>query len=194
MTTGFGYGQVEKWDEMVVRARTEAGALAALYERYYPRILRYCQRRLFVREVAEDITSAVFCQVAEHIPTFNGSTEQAFRNWLYAIATNQSNSHIRKTVRRRELMQAAMAERGRMETDSPVGDDMDWPTVYEAIAALKPRQQAVVTLRFFEEMPFTRIAEILNCRPVTVRVTCSRALAILRKKLGRSLAEQWDKR
>jgi DNA-directed RNA polymerase specialized sigma24 family protein len=48
----------------------------------------------------------------------------------------------------------------------------------------------VITLRFFEEMPFSRIAEILECKPVSVRVTCSRALAVLREKLGKAMGEE----
>lgn len=174
----------------MVRARSDADALAALYERYYPRIYRYCLHRLFVPEVAEDVTSTVFLQVARHIVTFSGATEAAFRNWIYAIATNESNSHVRKSVRRRELLDAAAREHQRVCWDAHLGQQLDWPTVYEAIASLKPAQQAVITLRFFEEMPFSRIAEILQCRPVSVRVTCMRALAVLRKKLGKTFAQE----
>lgn len=198
MTTGatarYGYGDAD--DELVLRARTETAALATLYERYYPRIYRYCLHRLFIPDLAEDVTSSVFLLVARHMVTFTGSTEASFRNWVYAIATNQANSHVRKAARRRELMDAAARQHLQATGDEgpaylgAQGQDLDWPTVYEAIASLKPQQQAVITLRFFEEMPFTRIAEILECKPVSVRVTCTRALAALRKKLGRPLGEE----
>ncbi len=190
-TARYGYGEAD--DDLVVRARSETAALAALYERYYPRIYRYCLHRLFIPELAEDVTSSVFLQVARYIVTFSGSTEASFRNWVYAIATNQANSHVRKAARRRELMDAAARQHLKKEGDGYtglVGMELDWPTVYEAIASLKPQQQAVITLRFFEEMPFSRIAEILECRPVSVRVTCTRALAALRKKLGKPLGEE----
>ena len=183
-----GSGPDDADDELVVQARTESEALGKLYARYYERIYRYCLHRLFVREVAEDVTSTVFLQVAEHIVSFQGRTERAFRNWLYSIASNQANSHIRKTVRRRRLLAAARERSGVVDTGQ-VGEDLDWPTVYEAIASLKPKFQTVVTLRFFEQMPFDRIAEILECKPVTVRVVCGRALAALRKKLSKPLAE-----
>jgi RNA polymerase sigma-70 factor (ECF subfamily) len=193
-TARFGYGEAD--DDLVIRARTETEALAALYERYYPRIYRYCLHRLFLSELAEDVTSAVFLQVARHIVTFTGSTEAAFRNWVYAIATNQANSHLRGSLRRREIMEAA-ARRQAQAADGEstahfgeLGRELDWPTVYEAIASLKPQQQTVITLRFFEEMPFSRIAEILECKPVSVRVTCSRALAVLREKLGKAMGEE----
>jgi RNA polymerase sigma-70 factor, ECF subfamily len=187
----YGYAEVD--DELVLRARTQTEALATLYERYYPRIYRYCLHRLFAPELAEDVTSTVFLQVARHIVTFAGNTEASFRNWVYAIATNQSNSQIRNAARRRELMDLAARQRqgdsDGGDTHGQLGEHLDWPTVYAAIASLKPQQQAVITLRFFEEMPFSRIAEILELKPVSVRVTCTRALAALRKKLGDVLGE-----
>ena len=46
-------------DDLVARARGDRSAFAALYDRYYPRILRYCLRRLFVREIPAADPSAV---------------------------------------------------------------------------------------------------------------------------------------
>ncbi len=191
----YGYGDTD--DDLVLRARSDSDALAKLYERYYPRIYRYCLHRLFVPELAEDVTSSVFLQVARHMVTFTGATEAAFRNWVYAIATNQSNSQIRNAKRRRELMDTAARRLSCLNNDLDsgiaLGSKLDWPTVYAAIASLKPQQQAVITLRFFEEMPFSRIAEILECQPVSVRVTCTRALSALRKKLGAELGDDFGR-
>ena len=61
-------------DDLVLRARTEADALAGLYELYYERIFRFCVHRLFSKEAAEDVTSTVFLEVARKIRTFTGRT------------------------------------------------------------------------------------------------------------------------
>jgi len=90
-------------DDLVLKARTQADALGRLYELYYERIFRFCVHRLFDKETAEDVTSAVFLEVARKIRSFKGRTGQDFANWLYAIAANQANAHIRKTSRRRRL-------------------------------------------------------------------------------------------
>ena len=76
-------------DDMVLRARSDAEALGKLYERSYDRVFRYCVRRLFLKEMAEDVTAAVFLHVAERVRDFRGTSEREFRNWLYAIATNE---------------------------------------------------------------------------------------------------------
>ena len=73
---------------MVLRAKTDADALSQLYEMYYDRIFRFCVHRLFYREIAEDVTSTVFLEVARRIRSFRGRTDRDFRNWLYTIAVN----------------------------------------------------------------------------------------------------------
>ena len=94
-------------DDLVFRARTQAEALGRLYEMCYERILGFCVYRLFNKEIAEDITSAVFLEVARGIGAFRGHTVKDFQSWLYAIAANQANAYIRKTTRRKKLLEEA---------------------------------------------------------------------------------------
>lgn len=49
-----------------------------------------------------------------------------------------------------------------------------------ALAALTPRQRAIVVLRFYEDLPEERVAALLGCSVGTVKSTASRALAQLR--------------
>ena len=175
-------------DSLVTRARTNPDALGCLYERHYPSVLRYCVRRLFLRDLAEDVTSEVFLKVARGIGSFTGHTESDFANWLYAIATREANAVIRRSRRRRELLEAAVRQ-GRVrpaEATEATDDWLDWPRLYEAIASLPPRDQSLVMLRSFEQLPFERIAEICDMKPVTARVAFTRALAKLRKRLTKA--------
>ena len=169
-------------DDLVLRARTEADALGRLYELYYERIFRFCVHRLFNKEIAEDVTSGVFLEVARGIRRFTGRTEQDFGNWVYAIATNQANAHIRKTSRRNKLFaEAAGSMRACHSTDN--ASEPDWPGLYAAILKLKPQHQTIVTLRFFENLPYEQIAQILKTKEATVRVALHRILGKLRNHL-----------
>lgn len=51
------------------------------------------------------------------------------------------------------------------------------------VAALPPRQRAVIALRFYEGMPDAEIADVLGCSSATVRSHASRALASLHTAL-----------
>jgi len=171
-------------DDLVVKARTDADALGQLYDLYYDRIFRFCVHRLFSKDTAEDVTSSVFLTVAQSIRNFKGQSEKDFRNWLYAIAVNQTNAYIRKTSRRKQLLAEAAASIRVCRTNC-TGDsaELDWPMLYAAILKLKPEHQTIVTLRFFENMEFEEIGRIVNTRPATVRVTLHRILRKLRNYL-----------
>lgn len=173
--------------ELVLRARTNRDALGQLYDRHYAGVLRYCIHRLFEREAAEDVTSTVFLDVARQVRSFTGQTEQDFANWLYAIATNQVNAYIRRTLRHRQLLdQAAQRQQIRLHTDrdQQIERRLDWPRLYEAIAALGPREQAVITLRSFEDLPYERIATVVGVSIWNARTLHHRALNKLRATLS----------
>ena len=171
-------------DDWVRAARTDAEALGRLYELYYERIFRFCVYRLFNRETAEDVTSTVFLQVARGIRRFKGRTVQDFGNWLYAIAANQANAFIRKSSRRKKLLESAADSitASAIESTNP-SSGPDWPTLYQAILKLKPQHQTIVTLRFFENVSYEQMSQILNVKEATLRVTLHRILKQLRNHL-----------
>jgi RNA polymerase sigma-70 factor, ECF subfamily len=174
--------------DMVVRARSDRKALGQLYDTYYPRILRHCLRRLFLQSVAEDVTSEVFLRVARLIADFTGATHDDFVRWVHSIATHEINAYLRQSQRRSRLLDEAIRRKAIRVVDQAARSahlaPIDWPRVYEALLALEPRDQSIVTLRFFEDMPHDQIAEILDMQPGAVRTALTRALEKLRRELG----------
>jgi RNA polymerase sigma-70 factor, ECF subfamily len=174
-------------DDLVVCAHTDREAFGQLYDAYYPAVFRYCFRRLFVRAVAEDVTSEVFLGVASKMPGFAGTTEEDFRRWVFRIATNEVNAYLRQTKRRLFLLESAARSGAlgasiRPDSGESNAERLDWPTLYRAILSLKPCEQAILHLRFFEQMSHEQIADVLQKRPASVRVGLSRALEKLRRQ------------
>jgi RNA polymerase sigma-70 factor (ECF subfamily) len=168
--------------QLIAEARSDRAAFVRLYRRHYDAVFRYCVHRLFERQAAEDVTSDVFLKAVENIHRFKGNEKQ-FRNWLYRVATNGVNNYLRKTARRNRLLKVACEH-----ADSPVadcGESADkLALLKEAVFVLKPRYQTIITLRFFENLKLTEIAEVLASSPGTVRSQLARALVKLRKKLA----------
>jgi RNA polymerase sigma-70 factor (ECF subfamily) len=177
-------------DDRVAWASTDRAAFASLYDLYYPRVARYCLRRLFDRATAEDVTSEVFLKVASHLATFPGRTETDFRRWLFRIATNAVNAHLRQSRRRQELWEAAARSRsnreGSSQSSSGQPEILDWPAVYQALLELDERDQTIVMLRFFAGCTHEEIADVIDATPGAVRTALSRTLKGLREKFNPS--------
>jgi RNA polymerase sigma-70 factor (ECF subfamily) len=165
-------------------ARLDPAAFVRLYRVHYDAIFRYCVHRLFARHAAEDMTAEIFLKVAQNLHRLHSLDERQFLAWLYRVATNEINAHLRK-ARRREGLFRSFRERPHHAVADPVlPADERLALLREAVLALKPRYQAVITLRYFEDLNATEIAEVLGCSPGTARSQLARATAQLRRKLA----------
>jgi RNA polymerase sigma-70 factor (sigma-E family) len=63
----------------------------------------------------------------------------------------------------------------------------DWDLLRRALSRLPVRQRTVLVLRYYEDLSEAAIAELMGCRPGTVKSQASRALAALRPLLQREL-------
>lgn len=175
------------FDQLVDRARTDRQAFAALYDRYFPLVHRYCRRRLSHCAAADDVASEAFLQAARGMPAFPGTTDEAFRRWVYRIATNAIHAHQRRESRRGRLLRQA-SDLGRWNrpdaaSESNHREHPQWEAVEHALATLKERERTVLTLRYLEGLSYDDVARILNIRPATLRVVVNRALKNLRALL-----------
>jgi len=132
-------------EELVGRAqRGQREAFGALYDRYLPRVYRYCYRLLGSREAAEDANGRVFMNALTALPAFRA---RSFRAWLFAIAHNVVVDELR--ARRADLPLEAAA--GVLDS-APSPEEAAIAAVERgAILALLPRlaedQRHVVALR-----------------------------------------------
>jgi RNA polymerase sigma-70 factor (ECF subfamily) len=97
------------------------------------------------------------------------------RNWLLAITADQA----RKSHRRLRALPLADQDRPAPATDHALQLDLD-----RAIAALSPRQQLAVNLRYFLGLPVADIAAVMACSEGTVKSTLSDARRRIRGALG----------
>ena len=176
--------RAESAELLAIEAGPDRDRFVRLYRLCYNDVFRYCAHRLFERHAAEDVTSDVFLKVVEHWSHFSGRDEQQFRCWLYRIATNAVNDHLRKKGRRKRLLERLDSPDEYVITDFNNGQIEKLAGLQTAVLALKPMYQTIITLRFFENLRLTQIAEVLGCSPGTARSRLARAVAQLRKKLN----------
>jgi RNA polymerase sigma-70 factor, ECF subfamily len=124
--------------------------------------------------------------MVEKFQTFDGNEKQ-FRNWLYRIATNAVNEHIRKTTRRSAILAWVWQGSSKAGVDDGTAADEsqdNQAVIKKALRTLKPDEQAIVTMRFFENLKHEEIAEVVGTSTSTVRSQLSRAMEKLRKHIS----------
>jgi RNA polymerase sigma-70 factor, ECF subfamily len=168
--------------ELIEEARTNYNAFSALYRRHYDALFKYCVHRLFDRHVAEDVTSQVFLRVVEKFNTFKGNEKQ-FRGWLYVIATNFINEHLRKAAVQKKA-QKYFSENSKKHDNIFENNSHKLESLKNAILTLKPKFQTLITLHYFEKMKAEQIAEVVGTSAATVRSQLSRGVEKLRKKMN----------
>ncbi|CAM3359951.1 SigE family RNA polymerase sigma factor [Stackebrandtia soli] len=111
------------------------------------------------------------------------------RRWHRIERDANPDAYVRKAILRQYLSWRRRRSAGERAVEDVgdtrvIGDDsqrvVDQDALWRALACLPRRQRAVLVLRFYEDLPDDRIAELLGCSRATVRVHASRALAWLR--------------
>jgi RNA polymerase sigma factor (sigma-70 family) len=177
--------------ESLMTTPLDMTAVGELYDAFYDAIHRYCLRRLYFREIAEDAVSDVFLTMAGRIGDFRGKTLRDFRAWLYVIAANQVNQLIRQKLRDQRLLDSLAEQSRESGHDRP---ERRWAALCRALLTLDEERQNLISLRFFEGLSHDEIARIVGKRAGTVRVIIHRALKELRPILERSLDDEcvWE--
>ena len=159
-----------------------------LYDAHFDDIFRYVLHRVADVAEAEDLTAQTFFKAFKGLPRFRWA-DGSVTSWLYRIATNEVNSHFRRW-RPIRLESPASARPNGVQRELETAEQIlsrhrMFLDVNESLRTLKPEEQALIVLRYFEQKSFAEIAEILNKRPGTLTMRTHRALKKLRSELIR---------
>ncbi len=176
----------ESEESLIERAKRDAEAFGALYERYVDRVYNYIFYRIGDTYAAEDLTARVFYRALGHIRDYR-QRGAPFAAWLYRIAHNLvANWH--RDQSRRHLVRlddvAALPERG----DGPqrrVERDEDAEELLAAIRTLPAERQEILILKFVDELSNAEIAQIMGRSEGAIKSLYHRTLISLREELDR---------
>jgi RNA polymerase sigma-70 factor (sigma-E family) len=161
------------------RERAAGGRLGDLYLRHADGAVRLAYLLTGDRALAEDLVQDAFVRLVGRLAHLRD--EAAFEAYLRRTVVNLARSHWRRLGVERAYARRAGAPRPDASA-APDPDDRD--ALWHALGALPARQRAALVLRFYEDLSERQIAEILRCRPGTVKSLVSRGLARLRTQIG----------
>lgn len=175
-------------EALVKRAQDkDREAFGELFDLYYDKVLNYVFRRVLNVEYAKDITSNAFLKAIKNLDQFewrNGPF--SFSGWIFKIATNEVNQYFRKqnryklTIDDPDFKELGDDNKIAEEIERKVDNDKHLLILNRAIRQLKPIYQDILHLKYFEEMSYEEISQILDKNESTVRVYSKRAKEELR--------------
>jgi RNA polymerase sigma-70 factor (ECF subfamily) len=172
---------------LIARARTDLTAFAAIYDHYFPRVYNYVRYRVSDAQTSDDLTAQIFERVMAHLGAYR-SQRAPFAAWLFAIARNTLNDHLRAQKRRRWLSLDALRQH---PGDDPPPDEIAMRNqtraeLLSAVARLSVREREIIALKFGAGLTNRMIAELSGLSESHVGVILFRAVRKLRDELNRS--------
>ena len=141
---------------------TREAAFTALVRKYQQKLYWHIRRMVVEHEDSNDIVQHGFIKVWRNLEDFRG--EANLYTWLYRIATNETLTWLEKEKKRRSLPldtgENMLAEKLVAQTGFDA-KKLEWK-LQQAIQSLPEKQRIVFNLRYYDEMPYTEMAEILN--------------------------------
>ncbi len=150
---------------LIDRLRNPATCREAFGEviREYTEPLYWQIRRLVQsHDDANDVLQNVFIKAWQSIDSFRGDAKLS--TWLHKIAFNESISHIDRERRRQAMSldgdDGALA--AAIEADEHIDGDELALKLRKAIASLPEKQRLVFNMRYYDDMKYEEISEILG--------------------------------
>lgn len=182
-------------DTLIQHARQGEGkAFDYLVKRYRRRIMRVVSMLVFNPEDAEDAVQETFLRAFRGLKGFRN--EASFFTWLYRIATNVSNNHLRKKLRHELIFSGVNFDRSFTNSMLENSVELDTPelllegkqvesSIRLAIAQLPDDIREALALQLYESLSNDQISKRLACPSATVRTRIFRARAAAKNYLGK---------
>ena len=169
---------------MLRAAEGDKAAFEALVDLYQCRLIQFFSLMAGDAALAEDLAQEVFLRLYKARASFRA--EAKLGTYLYRIAHNLWNDHLRRSKRRGEVVafDEAVGADGLSRAESDPTLLLDWGALVSAIGTLPEKQRQVFLLNRIEELSFAEISRILEIPIGTVKSRMHHAVAFLRDALG----------
>lgn len=141
---------------------SQANAFEVLVNTYKEPLYWHIRRIVLNHDDADDVLQNTFIKVYRNITNFKG--ESKLYTWMYRIATNEALSFLKSKARHSGLGDSETQERLVQNLEADVyfeGDEIQLK-LQKAIATLPEKQKLVFNMKYFQELKYEEISEILE--------------------------------
>lgn len=140
---------------------TREHAFAQLVDHFKEPLYWQIRRMVFAHEDADDVLQNTFVKAWMGIEKFRGDAQLG--TWLFRIANNETLNFLERNRQQVSLDdEGAAGVSARLESDPYFDGDETERLLQEAVAALPARQRQVFNMKYFDEMKYEDISELLG--------------------------------
>ena len=143
-------------------ASTKEKAFRQLIAEYKERLYWHIRKIVISHDDADDVLQNTFIKIFKNINKFNEKSK--LYSWMYRIATNESITFINKRAKENnvDINEYHQQIAGSLESDNYFSGDEIQLILQKAIATLPQKQQLVFNMKYFDELKYDEISEILE--------------------------------
>lgn len=148
--------------QQLLDPRTQNEAFQSLILEYQRPLYNHIRNIVLNHDDTDDILQNTFIKIFQNLKNFKG--ESKLFSWMYRIATNEALNFLKQKSKMSgvpsEIIQNKVLDN--LEADVFFDGDEIQLKLQKAIALLPEKQQLVFKMKYFEELKYEQISEILG--------------------------------
>ena len=148
--------------EQLINVQTKEKAFKELISLYKERLYWHVRKIVISHDDTDDVLQNTFIKIYKNISKFK--QESKLFSWMYRIATNEAITFINKRNKERKVDISEVQEHlvSILENDIYFSGEEIQEILQKAIASLPQKQQLVFNMKYFDNIKYTQISEILG--------------------------------
>ena len=166
--------------------KTKEKAFRELIYLYKKRLYWHIRKIVISHDDADDVLQNTFIKIFRNIDTFNQQSK--LYSWIYRIATNESITFINKRAKERkeDISDYQQELVSTLTNDNLFTGDEIQLILQKAIATLPEKQKLVFNMKYFDELKYDEMSDILDTSVGALKASYHHA----RKKIESILVNQ----
>lgn len=141
---------------------TRDKAFRELITLYKERLYWHIRKIVISHDDTDDVLQNTFIKVFRSIDKFKGDSK--LFSWMYRIATNESITHLNKNAKRLQTSNEEVQNQAvnNLKADAYFDGNEIQYKLQKAIATLPKKQQIVFNMKYFDDLKYKDMSEILE--------------------------------
>jgi RNA polymerase sigma factor (sigma-70 family) len=152
----------EELIQQLLNPKTQNEAFQKLLLAYQKPLYNHIRNIILNHDDTDDVLQNTFIKVFQNLKNFKG--ESKLFSWMYRIATNEALTFLNQKAKKGGISSETLQNKtiDNLKSDSYFDGNEIQIKLQKAIVTLPEKQQLVFKMKYFEELKYEQISEILG--------------------------------